>query len=193
MKEITLARLIEVTKRLTEVTKERNALMANLSIEQVLLQVEEDIRPKVIEVPTRGSRVVILVPVGLPEYGFVMHASEEHDTAHQIVIKGRVTKRNYTVVCACCSTETYGANVPKNEASKKYLREEFAFNIQGICEENGIHTLFLRRADNWNKRYGKSSILPVETSLCVGVIQESHGNKAVEKALSFIDWNLSKL
>lgn len=69
-------------------------------------------------------------------------------------------------MCACCPSETYGAeNVAdeplvtddyenKYQAWRAPYAEPFAETLIQTCREHGISELFLRNASSWSRAYG---------------------------------------
>ena len=122
-------------------------------------------RLEVIPIKKEGDEIVLFREKNMP-LAFVLFSELETYTQGGVILKFKGKSKDFSMVCACCSNEVYGIELPfddPNEGSKeekendKFERKkakEFKNAIQKACNENGIKTLVIRKADMWNEEYG---------------------------------------
>ena len=121
---------------------------------------------EVIPIKKEGDRIVLFREKSMP-LAFALFSKLETCTQGGVVLKFKKEGRKFSMVCACCSNEVYGVKRPfdynPDEDSKEYKEntkfekqkaKEFKNVIQKVCNEKGIRTLVMRKANRWDKKYG---------------------------------------
>jgi hypothetical protein len=160
-----------------------------------LLEIESNLTKTLdhIEVPLPGDSILLLRVRKMPEFAFVMWRCINTTTASQMAFKMPNGDESnwYPVVCACCPSETSGLNPPKGDAEelewKVKMAEEFKRAMIDTCRENGVTTIFMRRASAWSECYGDVDGLEiVEAASHFQAFTYLYGRKVVEDSLQFI-------
>ena len=169
-----------------------------VAIHEVIQQAMSADNIELIDVPVPGEPIVLLRVKTMPEFAFVVWVKQSTSTLYQMRFKlksGGLSSSYYPIVCACCSSEMHGLKCPfdesqeqEREAWKKELAERFRRVIVDTCQSNGIKAIFMRRADQWRRRYGNTNGLKiVEGKNYEHAYQYLYGRRVISQALEFID------
>lgn len=194
---------------LSEQIAKTQELTKNCSLEEIAGLIEEDIRPNIFPVREKGDhRIVLIESPHASGYAFLMYATGRGDGSPDklsLNMEG-IPSRRFQVCCACCKIHLKGmldwdgatiVKLPQGvspEDWKKQQAREFRSQVKAVCREKNIHTVFIRNAGDWKGQYGDiMGISFVEAYFCRETMKEDYTEEAIEKALSFIYWDSSKL
>ena len=147
-----------------------------------------------------GFDIFLLHSKSMPGFAFMMWDDLITSTYSQMVLIGKNGNRSvkFAVVCACCPSETYGVERPEGTEEelrtwKEQLAAMFGAALRGVCAANGIHTIFMRRADSFGRHYGDNHGLRiVEVEDHAATLHPFYPADYVERRLSFIDYRSSR-
>jgi hypothetical protein len=173
-----------------------------LSIHEVVKTAIHAEDVELIDVPVEGEAVTLLRNKTMPEYAFVMWVSQETGTSTQMSFNLPNDEKSdyYPVVCACCRSEVFGVKGgpqiltnSKEERDARDAWEEpkrvaFKAAIESTCQANGISTLFMRKAHQWEKRYGCiDGVQCAEAGRFMDDMTLLYGRQIIRQGLRFFD------
>jgi hypothetical protein len=165
-------------------------------LDRVLLAEELEL----IKLPTDGTHAVVLLRSKLmPGLAFVLWDQFTTGTLSQIAfweVGQRYRTEIYSVLCACCDSENYGVEDADDDPVKwpNPRGDAFASALIELCQQHGIHTIFMRRADSFHKHYPSAprGVQVVEAEDHEGEYCRFYPREFVKEHLAFIEPSASR-
>lgn len=174
-----------------------------VSIQEGLKVARHTENVEAIELQLEGHQRVLVRSKAMPEFAFLVWATYRAGTYSWLgldLMNDKDKNSAYPIVCACCETQTYGVTVPKKvgkPGGKSYRRwadklgKVFKCTLEETCKNNGITTVFMRKADSWD--YGDIDGIEIaEASAHQNAMMDQYSHKVVMRNTKFISWYTSR-
>lgn len=172
-----------------------------ISIQAALKVAKHAENVEVIELALEGHQRVLVRSKAMPEFAFLVWADHQSSTYSWLGLdlpNGEDKNSSYQVVCACCGTHIYGVSKPGDisgsEGEEEWsngLGQVFKHVLEETCKKNGVTTIFMRRASNW--QYEKlDGIKIVEASGHQNAMLDLYGRQVIQANTKFISRKTSR-
>ncbi len=176
-------------------------MQADVSLQDVLSRISQEVPVKChhLDHGNRGGMIILASPL-MPEFGLLIAAESGYDHRWKLAFDTTDEEAQSTwflFKCMCCRPEIPSeerCEAMQDEKRSRTYAARFRRDLEDLCKEHGITTIFVRNAHAWdNKPYGAlDGIELVEASEMRQVMEDKYSAETVDKALP-VSWKYSKL